>query len=200
MMCGALAALSLVISTVYPSGGLFIAASMPMVPPAPVRFSTTTCWPIVSDMRSPAARAIKSIAPPGASGTMIRTGLFGQSDACAQARERLPRPAATAPVAAKRSARRFSFDIVFPLEETVSRYFDSGLGPICHGCAAPRSDEGQRAVNGERNGNVDAQVIGKSAQAFRQLFSRRNRPGSEQARLLCRPGRRRSHRQGIGAG
>ena len=91
-----------------------MAASMPMVPPAPVRFSTTTCCPMVNVMRSPIARAMKSIAPPGASGTMNRTGLFGQSDACAHARGRLLRPAATALVAAIKSARRFSFDIVFP--------------------------------------------------------------------------------------
>src|SRR5262249_55664744 len=145
MMCGALAALSLVISTVWPSGGLFIAASIPMVPPAPVRFSTTTCCPIVRDMRSPVARAIKSIAPPGASGTMNRTGLFGQFDACAHARVRLPRPAATAPVAANRSARRFSFDIVFPPEKTVSRNFDSDLGPIVAGFGL-----GQKAQDNEQ--------------------------------------------------
>src|SRR5678815_4332453 len=47
-----------------------MAASMPIVPLAPVRFSTSTCCPIVSDMRSPRDRAMKSIAPPGAGGTI----------------------------------------------------------------------------------------------------------------------------------
>jgi len=31
-------------SSVYPSGALFATLSVPMVPPAPVRFSTTTDW------------------------------------------------------------------------------------------------------------------------------------------------------------
>jgi hypothetical protein len=50
---------------------------MPIVPPAPVRFSTTTVWPSVRDSTSPTWRAMKSIAPPGASGTMNRIVLLG---------------------------------------------------------------------------------------------------------------------------
>src|SRR2546430_1208273 len=69
--------------TEYPSGGLFIAVSMPIVPPAPVRFSITTCWPSSRDICSPITRATKSSPPPAASGTMNRTGRFGQSCAAA---------------------------------------------------------------------------------------------------------------------
>src|SRR6516162_1269829 len=47
---------------------------MPIVPPAPVRFSITICWPIARDTGSPTTRATKSRPPPGASGTMNRTG------------------------------------------------------------------------------------------------------------------------------
>src|SRR6266516_438497 len=52
---------------------------MPMVPPAPVRFSMTTCWPIARDTGSPTTRATKSRPPPGASGTMKRTGRLGHA-------------------------------------------------------------------------------------------------------------------------
>src|SRR5262245_18846911 len=37
---------------------------MPMVPPAPVRFSMTICWPIERDIVSPTTRATKSSPPP----------------------------------------------------------------------------------------------------------------------------------------
>src|SRR5262249_56660299 len=52
---------------------------MPMVPPAPVRFSITICWPIARDIDSPTTRATKSSPPPGASGTMKRTGRLGHA-------------------------------------------------------------------------------------------------------------------------
>src|SRR5262245_24295088 len=52
---------------------------MPIVPPAPVRFSMTICWPIARVIASPTTRATKSSPPPGASGTMKRTGRLGHS-------------------------------------------------------------------------------------------------------------------------
>ena len=48
-----------------------------------------------------------------------------------------------------------------------------------------RKNAGQRAVNGERHGNVEAQVVGKSTQAFRQLFSRRNRREGAHKLVFC---------------
>ena len=36
--------------SVVPSGAAFATASMPSVPAAPVRFSTTACWPVVRVM------------------------------------------------------------------------------------------------------------------------------------------------------
>src|SRR5437773_5643026 len=50
-----------------------------MFPPAPARFSTTNCWPRVSLSFAPTILAMMSTGPPGAKGTMTRTGLFGQS-------------------------------------------------------------------------------------------------------------------------
>jgi hypothetical protein len=35
--------------SVYPSGAAFTTASVPILEPAPVRFSTTNCWPSRSD-------------------------------------------------------------------------------------------------------------------------------------------------------
>src|SRR5215831_8629925 len=59
---------------------------MPMVPPAPVRFSITTCWPIDRDIGSAVTRATKSSPPPAASGTMKRIGRFGQAGSAGWAR------------------------------------------------------------------------------------------------------------------
>src|SRR5712691_925094 len=50
-----------------------------MLPPAPARFSTTNCWPRLSLSFAPTILAMMSTGPPGAKGTMRRTGLFGQS-------------------------------------------------------------------------------------------------------------------------
>lgn len=51
----------------------------PTVPLAPARFSTVTVWPVRSAMRVATVRAMVSTEPPGAKGTMIRTGRAGQA-------------------------------------------------------------------------------------------------------------------------
>jgi len=38
--------------TVKPSGRDLAIASAPTMPPEPLRFSTTNCWPVISDMRA----------------------------------------------------------------------------------------------------------------------------------------------------
>jgi hypothetical protein len=63
---------------VVPSGADLAAASAPMLPPAPARFSTMTT-PRLSFVFSASARATMSSGPPGGYGTMKRSGL-----ACAQ--------------------------------------------------------------------------------------------------------------------
>ena len=48
-----------------------------VVLPAPGRLSTRNCWPIALLRGGEMARAMKSEPPPGANGTMMRTGLVG---------------------------------------------------------------------------------------------------------------------------
>ena len=66
-----------VINSVYPSGAERPAASMPIMLPAPGRFSTKNCWPIDCDKCCASTRAEMSVPPPGADGTMIFTGREG---------------------------------------------------------------------------------------------------------------------------
>ena len=42
-----------------------------VVPPAPMMFSITICWPSVPDMLSLTMRATTSVGPPAANGTII---------------------------------------------------------------------------------------------------------------------------------
>src|SRR5262245_54263382 len=60
---------------------------MPMLPPAPPRLSTTTCWPQDSVILCATRRAMVSVAAPGANGTTMRIGRVGYcaSAACAAA-------------------------------------------------------------------------------------------------------------------
>src|SRR6185503_2870030 len=69
--------------SVYPSGAARAASAAPTPPPAPPRFSITTCWPQICESFSPRSRAEMSVAPPGGKGTMKRTGFCGHDCACA---------------------------------------------------------------------------------------------------------------------
>src|SRR3990172_7218982 len=71
------------ISSVWPSGGALATKSVPILPPAPVRFSTITGWPSASASLGARMRAVKSAMPPGGRVAIIRSGLVGQ--ACAGA-------------------------------------------------------------------------------------------------------------------
>src|SRR6185436_3608131 len=51
--------------------------SLATVPPAPARFSTITCWPMRSESLAARIRPKVSELPPGACGTMRRTGFVG---------------------------------------------------------------------------------------------------------------------------
>src|ERR1700719_2326270 len=83
--CGALATWSGPISTVYPSGALWAAASKPTLPLAPDLFSTTSSCPRKRDKLSAIARAPTSVEPPAGYGTMKRMGRLGHSCAAAAA-------------------------------------------------------------------------------------------------------------------
>src|SRR5436190_16585994 len=60
-------------SSVVPSGALFATEALPMVPPAPVRFSTMTVRPIFAPNSPLIERAMMSCTPPAAKGTTMRT-------------------------------------------------------------------------------------------------------------------------------
>ena len=66
-------------------GGMSFSAPAPITPEAPALFSTITGWPICAASLSAISRAITSVTPPGAHGTMKRIGRFGNS--CAAAAE-----------------------------------------------------------------------------------------------------------------
>ena len=95
-----------VASSVYPSPGERAACSMPILPPAPGLFSTTTACPSRSPRRPAMVRTTTSTPTPGGNGTMILTGRFGQPVsvcACAKGVSSAPRP-----TAAVRAERRVS--------------------------------------------------------------------------------------------
>src|SRR5438105_8568699 len=54
-----------------------------MSPPAPARFSTTTCWPRSSPSAGAMMRAVVSVPPPGSKPTTVVMGLLGNP--CANA-------------------------------------------------------------------------------------------------------------------
>src|SRR5882762_2932475 len=66
-------------TSVWPSGALLATCSVPMLPEAPGRFSTTTGWPRRAPSRSVTARALVSVTPPAAKGTTNRTGRDGKA-------------------------------------------------------------------------------------------------------------------------
>src|SRR5690606_23195565 len=68
---------------VWPSGVACAARCDPIVPFAPVRLSTTTCWPSSSEYLGAMMRATRSVAPPGGKPMMRRTGLVGKFCAAA---------------------------------------------------------------------------------------------------------------------
>jgi hypothetical protein len=55
--------------------------SLPIVPPAPALFSTTTATPSASLSACIASRPVESVPPPGGSATMQRIGRLGQVSA-----------------------------------------------------------------------------------------------------------------------
>ena len=62
---------------VYPSGGARTTRAVPNVPEAPPMFSMMTLCPSVTCMRWARMRAIVSVGPPAAAGTIIVIGREG---------------------------------------------------------------------------------------------------------------------------
>src|SRR5947207_3733062 len=107
-----------------------------MLPPAPPRVSITTCWPHTSESRSPMTRAMMSVAPPAANGTITRTKRFGQ--ACCANAGRATRPAE----AAARKRRRSSMALAFALD---AGGLDHRLPQVGLGAQMPAQFLGRRA-------------------------------------------------------
>src|SRR5262249_55298551 len=84
----------------YPSGGALATRSEPTVPPAPLGFSTTTCWPSTSLSPWARMRPATSLGPPAANGTTRVSGRLGKF--CAEA---MPVEASSASSAAKAGTR-----------------------------------------------------------------------------------------------
>src|SRR6266851_6930001 len=87
------------IPTVYPSGAARATRPTPMLPPAPVVFSTTTVCPSALPMRCAMIRPSVSVGPPAENGTTIVTACAGYT--CAEAVEMLPKDVAKARAASK---------------------------------------------------------------------------------------------------
>jgi len=51
--------------------------AVPMLPVAPGLFSTTTCWPRISETRGASRRPTTSVGPPAAKAMIMRIGLSG---------------------------------------------------------------------------------------------------------------------------
>ena len=65
------------ISSEWPSGAALATASVPTMPLAPARLSTITVWPSAFSSCGCSSRAVVSLSPPGANGTMMRTVWLG---------------------------------------------------------------------------------------------------------------------------
>src|SRR5690242_6927495 len=117
---------------------------MPMRPAAPPRLSTTNCWPRASESFCENWRAEMSLPPPGANGTMTRTGLVGYCWACAGA----------AAVSTAASASTVYF--MFPPSFLGSSDFVM-LTPGVYG-AEPRHERGRHGIKAPRD-VILAQII-----------------------------------------
>src|SRR5262245_45275989 len=62
---------------VRPSGAAIAPAVWPSIPPPPVRLTTVTGWPSSFPRSTATIRAIRSVPPPAAHGTMNWTGRLG---------------------------------------------------------------------------------------------------------------------------
>src|SRR4051812_25097090 len=102
---------------VLPSGGALTIARVPVMPPAPGRFSTTMGWPSVFDNPVLAARTMESTPEPALTGRITRMGRCGAWALAAHARaSAMPRNArrgrivfmATFPFGADRGSRDYA--------------------------------------------------------------------------------------------
>src|SRR5256885_8868146 len=104
-----------------PSGGALTSTDVPVMPPAPARFSITTGWPSVLESDGLAARMIVSTPEPGLTGRMTRIG------ACARADGAQSEKTAASTMAARRKDKTF---MVSPDRNLSWSMADSGTGRL----------------------------------------------------------------------
>src|SRR5262245_10255821 len=97
--------------TVWPSGSDLATAAVPTVVPPPVRFSIRKVCPRLAATRSNTVRGNRSVALPGANGTITRTVLLGQATACASSGAIAETAAAAAITVTAHSRTRHELDI-----------------------------------------------------------------------------------------
>src|SRR5262245_1700818 len=117
-------------SSVMPSGSDFATASAPILPPAPMRFSTTTGWPIRSDRCCPTRRASVSPDPPGPNGAMNLIGLAGSDcDTTGTGDSAAPRPSRENAASRENTSIRFLYAaLLFEDGFSVPQLFDHLVG------------------------------------------------------------------------
>src|SRR5262245_45439722 len=116
--------------SVMPSGSDFATASAPILPPAPMRFSTTTGWPIRSDRCCPTRRASVSPDPPGPNGAMNLMGLAGSDcDTTGTGDSAAPRPSRENAASRENTSIRFLYaPLLFEDGFSVPQLFDHLIG------------------------------------------------------------------------
>src|SRR5262245_45800715 len=116
--------------SVMPSGSDFATASAPILPPAPMRFSTTTGWPIRSDRCCPTRRASVSPDPPGPNGAMNLMGLAGSDcDTTGTGDSVAPRPSRETAASRENTSIRFLYaPLLFEDGFSVPQLFDHLVG------------------------------------------------------------------------
>src|SRR6266850_4990555 len=146
-----------------------------MLPPAPARFSTTTCCPRFSPIVLATIRATVSVPPPGSKPTTIVTGLLGKL-ACANA------------LVARAKAKKAKIHFMsFSLEHSLSLFHEglSALGVVLALEALPDPGLAERGVvillqhladDALRGAHGERRVGGDLAAVFvREAFQVRNR-------------------------
>src|SRR6266513_6507024 len=146
-----------------------------MLPPAPARFSTTTCWPMFSLIVLATIRATVSVPPPGSKPTTIVTGLLGKL-ACANV------------LVARANAKKAKIHLMsFSLEHSLSLLHEgfSALGVVLALEAFPDPGLAERGVvillqhlahDALRGAHGERRVGGDLSAVFpREIFQVRNR-------------------------
>src|SRR5437870_5270213 len=132
---------------------------MPMVPPAPGRFSTTSGWPSAAASLSATGRAMVSVADPGVKGTMMRIGLAGKG--CADAAQAAKRARLAARLGVEVGAQcRLRIGRRAELAQRVRDQAAEGGERDARGLELPRRDGDDVAAQLERIADGEAARVG----------------------------------------